>query len=164
MGLFFFLPEDSIVARRPERFEAKKLYIEDGLDLGEIGKRLNVPEATVRRWRLEDREAGTDWDQDREQIRMTSLSAYRETLKIAIDKLKRIATSGEIDVKEADAIVKIIKAAKSLYKDVDNLGNILLAMTEFTDFLAEREPDLLTRLRPYLSEFGTTMQRKYSKK
>lgn len=152
------------MARKLARLDAKRFYIEERIELPEISKRLNVPEATIRRWRQEDLAAGSDWDQEREQIGMTSFSAYKQTLKIAIDQLKSIATTGEVDVKTADAIVKIIKSAKSLYKDVDSLGNILLAMTEFTDFLAERDPDALSKLQPYLSEFGTTMQRKYSKR
>ena len=152
------------MARRLERLDAKRLFIEERIEIPEISKRLNVPEKTVYRWKQEDRDAGADWDQDREQVVMTSLSAYKMTLKIAIDQLKAVASSGEINVKNADAIVKMIKAAKSLYKDVDNLGNILLAMTEFTEFLAERDPEILMKLQPYLSEFGTTMQRKYTKK
>lgn len=152
------------MARKIERIDAKRLYCEELNEIPEISTRLNVPEKTIFRWRAEDRDRGNDWDDDREEMRLTSFSAYKKTLKIAVDKLNQIAISGEIDSKQADAIVKIIKAAKSLYKDVDALGNILLAMGEFTGFLQERDIDLLEKLQPYLQEFGHTMSKKHGKK
>lgn len=144
---------------RIEKSDAKRMYCEEGILIPEISKRLNVPEKTLYRWREEDK-----WDQEREAMKMTSFSAYKQTLKIAIDKLTSIALSGQIDVKEADALTKIIKSAKSLYKDVDTLGNILLGMSEFADFLQERSPETLDKLQPWIAEFGQTMSKKYGKR
>lgn len=152
------------MARKIERMDAKRFYCEDLLEIPEIAKRLNVPEASIYRWRSEDKAAGTDWDKERESMRMTSASAYKQALKIAIDKLTSMALSGNIDVKEADALTKIIKSAKSLYKDVDALGNILLAMSEFADFLAERSPETLDQLQPWIQEFGQVMSKKHGRK
>lgn len=152
------------MSRKLDRIDAKRLYTEELKEVPEISKQLGVPEATVYRWKSDDKEKGSDWDADRESLRMTSFSAYKQTLKIAIDKLNSIAASGVIDTKEADAIVKIIKSAKSLYKDVDMLGNILLAMGEFTDFLRDRDGDMLTALQPYLQEFGKQMSKTYGRK
>ena len=95
---------------------------------------------------------------------MTSFSAYKQAIKIAVDKLSAMAASGEIDFKDADGLTKIIKAAKSLYRDVDSLGNIILAMNEFADFLAERSPETLDELQPWIAEFGQVMSKKYSKR
>ena len=152
------------MARKIERFDARRLYCEDMLEVPEIAKRLNVPEKTVYRWKTEDGAAGDDWDKERESMRMTSMSAYKQMLKIAIDKLTAMATSGIVDNKEADALTKIIKSAKSLYKDVDMLGNVLLAMSEFSDFLANRSPETLESLRPWIAEFGQVMSKKYGKR
>jgi len=152
------------MARRIERLDARRLYCEDLIEIPEIAIKLNVPEKTVYRWKLEDAKKGNDWDKDREQMRMTSFSAYKQTLKIAIDKLREIAAGGEINVKDADAITKMIKAAKSLHKDVDTLGNILLATSEFVDFLQDRSPETLDKIYPYISEFGQVMSRKYGKR
>jgi transposase-like protein len=152
------------MARKIERLDARRLYCEELKEIPEIAKQLNIPEQSVYRWRANDKKRGVDWDADRESMRMTSFSAYKQTLKIAIDKLNQIAVSGEIDTKQADAIVKIIKAAKSLHKDVDSLGNILLAMSDFTEFLQDRDSEILEKLQPYLVEFGTVMQKKYGKR
>lgn len=135
------------------------MYCEEGLLVPEISKRLNVPEKTIYRWKEEEA-----WDRDREAMKMTSFSAYKQTLKIAIDKLTSIALSGQIDVKEADALTKIIKSAKSLYKDVDVLGNVLLGMSEFSDFLQDRSPETLEKLLPWITEFGQVMSKKYGKR
>ncbi len=152
------------MARRLDRVDAKRLYCEELLDVAEISKRLNVPDKSIYRWKQEDADQGTDWDKERESMRMTSFSAYKQALKIAIDKLTGMATSGVIDVKEADALTKVIKSAKSLYKDVDVLGNILLAMSEFADFLSERSPDTLDSLRPWIAEFGQVMSKKHGRR
>jgi len=152
------------MARRLERLDARRLYCEELLSIQEIATRLNVPENTVYRWKTEDAARGSDWDQDRETMRMTSLSAYKQAIRIAVDKLTAMATSGQIDFKDADGLTKIIKAAKSLYRDVDSLGNILLAMNEFADFLAERSPETLDSLQPWLAEFGQVMSKKYGKR
>ena len=144
---------------RVEKSDAKRMYCEEGLLVPEISKRLTVPEKTVYRWKEEE-----GWDRDREAMKMTSFSAYKQALKIAIDKLTSIALSGQIDVKEADALTKIIKSAKSLYKDVDVLGNVLLGMSEFSDFLQDRSPETLEKLLPWISEFGQAMSKKYGKR
>jgi hypothetical protein len=47
---------------------------------------------------------------------------------------------------------------------VNAYGNILLMVEEFTQFLAERDSEMLEKLHPYLIEFGDVMARKFSKK
>lgn len=149
------------MARKIERLDAKRLYCEELKEIPGIAVLLNVPEKTVYRWKAEEREKGSDWDKEREEIRNTSFSGYKKTLKLAIDMIDRMAATGEISTKDADAVQKIVKAVKSLYKDVDNLGSVLLMMNEFSEFLSEREPDLLEKLQPYIVEFGTAMSKKF---
>ena len=149
------------MARKIERLDAKRLYCEELKEIPEIARLLNVPEKTIYRWKAEEREKGADWDKEREEIRNTSFSGYKKTLKLAIDMIDRMAATGEINAKDADAVQKVGKAVKSLYKEVDNLGNVLLTMNEFAEFMAEREPELLDKLQPYIVEFGTTMSKKY---
>ena len=162
MGLFYFY--EGNVARKIERMDAKQLYTEELKEVPEISKQINVPEATIYRWKQDDKEHGVDWDKEREAIRMTSSSSYKQALKIAVDKLTEIASTGEVDARQADAIIKIIRAAKSLHKDVDSLGNVLLMMQELVDFLGERDADALKTLQPYLTEFGNEMSKKYGRK
>ena len=152
------------MARKMERLDARRLYCEEIMSIGEIAKRLMVPENTVYRWKSEDAERGNNWDSERETLRLTSFSAYKQAVKIAVDRLTAMATSREFNFKDADGLTKIIKAAKSLYRDVDSLGNIILAMNEFTGFLAERSPETLESLQPWLNEFGQVMSKKYAKR
>lgn len=152
------------MARKIERIDAKRFYCEELKEVPEIAVRLNVPEKTLYRWKSEDKERGNDWDREREEIRTTSFSGYKKTLKLAIDMIDKMAQTGEISTKDADAVQKIVKAVKSLYKEVDNLGNILLTISEFTDFLAERDPEMLEKLQPYLAEFGSVSSKKYGNK
>ncbi len=152
------------MARKLERIDAKRLYTEELKNIPEIATQLNVPEKTVYRWKQEDLDKGSDWDKERESIRMTSASAYKQALKIAIDKLNSFAAGGEVNVKEADAIMKIVKAAKSLYKDVDALGNIYLAIEEWVTFLQEHDAELLKQMLPLLDQFRQAMSNKYGRK
>ena len=75
-----------------------------------------------------------------------------------------MAASGKIDPAVLDAVSKLAKFAERMDKNVNAYGNILLAMQEFTEFLSDREPELLKKLEPFLIEFGSTMSKKYSKR
>ena len=151
------------MARKVERMDARRLYLEELLPIAEIAKRLQVPENTVYRWKTEDAAKGKDWDADREALRMTPLSALKQAMKLAFDELERMVASGKIDVRNADALTKIIKSIKSLNADVDILGNTVRVMNELSDFLAERTPETLETLEPWLLEFGQMMAKKYGK-
>jgi transposase len=152
------------MARKIERIDARRFYIEEIMEIPEIAKRLNVPEKTVYRWKADDKLKGADWDKEREEIRDTSFTAYKKTLKLAVDMVENMANTGVISSQSADAVQKVVKAVKSLYKEVDSLGNILLAIGEFIEFLSERDPDMVEKLQPYLADFGNSMSKKYGKK
>jgi len=156
------------MARKFEKMQARRLYIEEKKEVPEIAKMLNVPESTVFRWRLEDKEAGVDWEKDREAINMTSFSAAKSMLRAVVTRLdsmvKEIAETNKINPGEVYALRQLLKSAKEIQKDVDALGNIMLMMEEFTDFLAQRDPAKLQDLHPYIVEFGNAMSNKYGRK
>jgi transposase len=156
------------MARKLERHDAKRLYCEELKEIPEISKMLNVPEKTVYRWKTEDKEEGTDWDKEREEIRMTSFSAAKSMLRAVVTRLdsmvKEIGETHKINPSEVYALRQLLKSVKEIQKDVDALGNVMLMMQEFTDFLAARDPDMLQKLHPYLVEFGNEMSKKYGRK
>lgn len=156
------------MARKLERLDAKRLYLEELKEIDEIAKILNVPEGTIRRWKVEDKENGSDWDREREEVRLTSFSVVKKMLRTAVlrmgQMMDEIQKEHKINPSEVYALRQLLKSAKELEKDVDKLGNILLAMEEFTDFLANRAPDLLQKLHPFLIEFGNEMSRKHGRK
>ena len=156
------------MAHKLARIHAKRLYCEETKEIPEIAKLIDVPESTVRRWKSEDAAAGNDWDREREEILTTSFSAVKQMLRAATSRLAsmvtEIQTSNKINPSEVYALRQLILSAKSLQKEIDNYGNIILAMTEFTEFMAERDNEELQRLQPYLSEFGSVMSKKYRRK
>ncbi|TAK51459.1 MAG: DUF1804 family protein [Bacteroidetes bacterium] len=144
------------MAYSKERLEAKRLYVEEGKSVKEISTTINVPEKSVYRWSLDD-----GWEKERETMAMTGVSALKNMLLIAVRQLQEMASGGEIDARKADAIMKVVKAAKSLGKDLDKRGNILLGISEYVEFLRTEHPDTLVEMQPYLVEFGNWVKRKY---
>ena len=156
------------MAHKIARIDAKRLYCEENKEIPEIAKLTETPESTVRRWKSEDAAAGNDWDKEREEILTTSFSAVKQMLRAATSRLAtmvgEIERDHKINASEVYALRQLILSAKSLQREIDNYGNIILAMTEFTEFIQERDPQELQRLQPYLSEFGAAMSKKYRKK
>lgn len=147
------------MAYTDKKLEAKRLYIEDGKAVKEIIELLGINEKTLYRW-IQDGK----WEKEKEEIALTSINAYKQALKIAVDKLTKMAATGEINPAEADAIMKIVRSVKSLQKDVDNLGSILLMVAELTNYLSETSPEALQSLIPCLDGFRQAMSKKFGKK
>jgi len=156
------------MARKIERLDAKRIYCEELKEIPEISRMLNVPEKTVYRWKTEDKEGGVDWDKEREAIRNTSYSSAKQmtfALNSTLGKMiEEIKETGKINATDMYAIRQLILSIKSMEKDVDSFGNIILMMNEFTSFMADRDPDILQKLHPYIVEFGNEMSKKYGRK
>jgi uncharacterized protein YjcR len=144
------------MAYSTERHEAKRLYVEEGKSIKEVSATLSVNEKTLYRWKEDD-----GWDKDKETLALTGVSAYKNMLLLAVKQLQKMATDETIDARQADALNKIVKSAKSLAKDIDKRGNIMLGISEFVEFLRESHPETLAGLQPFLVEFGTWVKRKY---
>jgi hypothetical protein len=147
------------MSHKIERIEAKRLYLEENLSLEDINKRIpQVSLASLYRWSAEEK-----WDAEREEVALTAFSSHRTILKMISNKLNEIAKSGVINAGDSDSLTKLAKTVKTLFKDVDSYGNIILAIGELTEFLAERDQELLDKLHPYLIEFGNVVSKKYGK-
>jgi len=146
------------MAHTTERLAAYQLFVEEGKSLKDIAAQIGVSEKSLYRWKEEDK-----WDDDRKTLQLTGSTALKSTLIIAVKKMEEMATSGDIDPKAADAIVKIIKAARSLSKEIDTRGNIMLGLREFTEFIRVEHPEHLSMMQSLLAEFGTWIKRKYPK-
>jgi transposase-like protein len=149
------------MARDIDRLQAKQLYTQDGKTIKEISIVLGVPEKTIYRWKQESDGTDDDWDAIREVLQLTGVSAGKNVIALAVKKLSEMAASGEVDAGKADAIIKIVKVARSLLRDIDKRGNILLGLNEFIEFLRESHPEQLDALQPYIIEFGSWVKRKY---
>jgi hypothetical protein len=148
------------MARKLERLDAKRLYVEEKKTIDEIAILIpTVSTASLYRWCADE-----NWDKEREEISLTSFSTLRKTLILMSKKMDEMVSSGQIDPTVADSIAKLSKVIERLDKDVNAYGNIILMVEELTSFLAERDSELLEKLHPYLIEFGTVMAKKFSKK
>lgn len=156
------------MARKIERLDAKRYFCEELKEIPEIAILIRIPEKTIYRWKSEDMEKGIDWDKERAAIRETSFSAGKQMLLALNSRLSKmveeIKAEGKINPSEVYALRQLLLSIKSMEKDVDALGNIILSMNEFADFLSQRDPDILTKLQPHLVEFGSEMSKKYGRK
>lgn len=149
-----------------ERVKAKQLAVEEGKSMDEICAAFpHVSPATIYRWKAEDQ-----WDKEREEISMTSFHAMKQMLAAATTGLEEVAKDlkahgmSGFDSQKSFALLRFLKDVKSMQKDIDNYGNIILTMQEFTSFLSERDPDALRNIQHLLIEFGSVMSKRYGKK
>jgi transposase-like protein len=149
------------MARNFDRLRAKQLYIEETKGVKEIAALLGVPEKTIYRWRDDAKGTPEDWDKDREIVQLTPLAASKRMLILAIKKLDEMVATGSFDSKSADAFAKTVKSVRTLQKDVDIPGNILLGMNEFIEYLREHHPDRLEGIEDLVIEFGSAVRKKY---
>jgi transposase-like protein len=151
------------MARKLERLEAKRLYVEEGEEIKTIAAKLNVPDKTLYKWKDED-----GWDDERKENTMTSASAVKQSYRAAISAMEKITkefeTTGKLNSADVQNARMLIKNAKELQRDVDMLGNIFVAQREWLQFAQERDPDLVQRMLPYLNEFKDEMKKKYGKR
>ncbi len=162
------------MAHKVERIQAKILYVQDGLDVAEIVKRLvtksgqQIPEKTVYRWMKEDKEGGSDWDEERASILNTSHGMAKEMKEAAVAKMRdimeKMKESGDLNASEVYALRQLMLSADSLDKRTDYLGIIILMLNELTDFLSVEDPETLNVLSPHIQKFSQTMRVKYGKK
>ena len=138
------------------KLEAKRLFIEEGRSVKEICAQFGLNEKTVYRWRDEE-----GWEKDRETISLTGVSTLKQSMLLAVRAMEKMVQAGEINARDVDAIMKLIKGAKSLSRDIDKRGNIMLGLSEFVEFMRENHQENLQGLQLFLVEFGNWVKRKY---
>jgi len=144
------------MARSIDRLTARRLYVEEGKTIEQISVSINVPRATLYRWKDEE-----GWDKDREMLHTTSLSALRSTYLLAVRQLEEMVTAGKIDARQADAFNKIISGAKRLSSTIDKRANILDGFEEFVSFMEQFHSDALKEMVEFIIEFRTYAKNKF---
>lgn len=139
----------------PEQREAEKLYL-NGKKVKEIAIVLGCDPRKIYSWIKKFR-----WKERLVQIEKTPEYIQGILLLKLADEVEGLTNKKGISTVEADKIVKIVSSIKSLRKESDMLGNILLAQIEFTNFLSETAPKLLTKLQEHLGSFTNRMVKKY---
>ena len=152
------------MAFKSEKLEARRIFIEEGKSIEQISAAMpHVSIQSIYRWAADEK-----WQEEKDAIAMTSVSTSKQMLNTLVIQLGRmmetIKTTGVMNSSEVYSIRQLLLSVKALQKDVDNYGNVLLAIGEFTEWLAERDADALVKIQPLLIEFGNAMSKKYGKK
>ena len=107
------------MARKLERIDTKRLYCEDLKEIPQISKELNVPEKTLYRWAKDDK-----WDEQREAMRATSVSAIKQMMSLATAGMQEIVRDVKadglkaLDSQKVFALSKLIRDGKTLSRGI----------------------------------------------
>ena len=137
---------------------AENLYMRKGKSIAEISELLGVNSTTLYRWKKEG-----DWEQRRIEFLRSSIS-IADKLKDALANLVSKLKKTEIDPKEADALVKMVKAIKVVNSEADIIGATLVIMDELLRFLKEKDKKAAEIVDEYIPAFGQYMWEKYGNK
>lgn len=138
-----------------EQRQAEKLYL-NGKKISEIAAVLGCNPRKIYTWI-----AKFGWKERRVQIEKTPEYIQGVLLQKLAQEVEGISRKTGISTVDADKIVKIVSAIKSLRRETDKLGNIILTMTEFMGFITGKDRKLADRISNYLGEFTQEMVEKY---
>jgi len=137
--------------------QCENLYVRDGRNVSEISRILPVTIPTISKWKI----AG-EWDRKRDVFMRSSVIASEMLLSEAVALLKNREASDEpMPAKEADAIVKIISAAKRLEEKTDFPETALVVLGELLQFLKERDREAAKALDRNVTDFSEYVWGKY---
>lgn len=139
----------------PEQRQAEKLFLA-GKKVSAIATVLGCNPRRIYTWIKKYR-----WKERRAQIEKTPEYIQGVLLKKLAEEVEGLANKRGISTVEADKIVKIVSSIKSLRRESDKLGNIILTMTEFMGFISAKESKLADRISEHLGEFTKEMVEKY---
>ena len=134
---------------------AEVLYIRKGKTISRIAKLLGIAIQTISRWKKEE-----NWDQRRKDFLRSSI-AIADTLKDAVSKLVQKLNKEKVDPKEADAIVKMVRAIKALDPDADIISAALIVLDDLLHFLKEKDKQAAEMLDRHIPKFSDYLWDKY---
>ena len=155
------------VSRKQKQLpEARALYAE-GLSFVAIGKSLDVPAGTVRRWALEERRAGHVWVRDGEPAPAPEGNADRaEVLRRLERRLALLVEQAENDLSDAkveERFLKLCRVIESLRGDAAELDAQMEAMKRFADFCVQNlTEDEMAPVRGPIRQFMDYLKEEHS--
>jgi len=131
--------------------EAKRLYIEDGLSIGDIATKLGLTIQTVYKYKSSDLEANEDWERQRKVWAMSP----SEISNLYAYSLKRLLLQVDTDPKMllnpaiADAITKNIKNLQRIDPRHQYMGAIIDLVRAADQYLGETDGRLQEAMRKH---------------
>lgn len=135
--------------------EAEKLYLSDK-KVKEIATILGCDARKIYYWIN-----NYGWKRQRAQIKKTPEYIQGILIEKLVEEADALKKKTGLSTVDADKMVKIVSAIKSLRRETDKLGNILLSMTEFMRFISGKDKKLADKISTYLGAFTNEMVEKY---
>ncbi|MBN2544573.1 MAG: DUF1804 family protein [Spirochaetes bacterium] len=104
------------MSNEDKRNEAKRLYIRENKDIKEIAKIIHAAEATIYRWKKEDKDNNEDWDENRDTYNLSP----EEIEKIYLESVKEMI----VDIKKDPSLMRDSKVADAMSKHIANLKKL----------------------------------------
>lgn len=121
---------------------AETLFIDNGMSCKEISTQLDVPEATLSRWRKM-----MDWDVRRDQM-ATAPTIIRQKLT---DEIKRISEGNKPSI-DADALSKAAKALQH-FSGTTSLPVVISVFKDFDNYMARIDPEMAIAFTRYHKQY-----------
>ncbi len=145
----------------PDQKRAKDLYIK-GKKPSEIAEELELSIGTVYRW-ISKEELGFEKDKRIANFSVEALSemllgAYKEMIVDIAENPLKLQNAGT-----ADSVLKIVKAIKSLEKDVDYLGVSADVIKKATELIRDEYPNYLENWKNIVPRLLEHLEEEYGK-
>ncbi len=141
------------------RNDARALYLR-GASVAEIADALDRSERTVVRWRREDRDAGVDWDRQRDERRRKDPYALLGKLEARRQSL----VDAEMEPGHwADALHKLQRVIDSIRAEVGDVSTILGVLAGYAEHVRDHaEPEDLAAVRRTIDAYMLHLRRERS--
>ncbi len=154
------------------RRAVRAAYVFDQLDLAAAAVKSGVPEATVKRWKREAREAGDDWERARsaqmiagggieEVVRQTLAVIVQQTQATvqAIQAAQDMPAADKVQMLTslADAYNKLMSASKKLMPETDAMAVRLDTVKRLGEFIRARHPRHAAAFVEVLEPFAASL-------
>lgn len=153
--------------------EARQLYIDGGLSLEKISERLKVSVTTLSAWKAKSKAVGDDWEKLRavnasgrtesiaRNILISLMTAFGNALEIIdkdveMDPLEKVNALANL----SEGFARSVNANKKLMPEVSKLEVALDVVSELTQFVGDKTPDLLKDFADVLEPFSEQLEKK----
>ena len=145
----------------PDQKRAKDLYIK-GRKPSEIAEELELSMSTVYKW-IKDEKLGFEKDKRIANFSVDAMSemllgAYKEMIVDISENPLKLQNSGI-----ADSVLKVVKAIKSLEKDVDYLGISADVVMKATELIKDEYPNYLENWKNIVPRLLEHLEEEYGK-
>ncbi|SDO03847.1 Protein of unknown function [Desulfonauticus submarinus] len=155
--------------------QARKLYA-DGLSFAILSKKLNISEATLRRWKTKDKSTIYDWDRLRytnslsedsvESINKQILTKFLDILNTTIQEVQ---TLPDLDPQEkvkalaslGDTFNKMVSAMKKTTPEVA-VADVALKVLEIVFDVIKEDQEITTELSKYLDAINQRITKEFA--